>query len=364
MTLGDRARGIRPTRQEAPAAAMPRHIAHIATDPFRSADRPMVSRSTPTDDALFEQATRWHLCLREASDAATWQAYQQWLASDPRHVLAIAEAEKLLGMLSEPAADLAQQVSSVQAASPLPPHRRRRRRWVGYAIAASVLLAVGAFWLGHHDYDRLRGDTVTTVGELRVLQLDDGSTITLNTDTALRVTYGAQERHVRLDRGEAYFQVAHQPSRPFIVDTPAGRAKVLGTVFDVRSETDRTRVAVAEGHVAVSAAGGGDTVLSAGQSVWLSKAGWQPGSERDADPTAAWRRGQLVFFRTPLADVVASLDRYRHGKVYLRGDALRQLPVSGSFDTRHPDATLDLLLSTLHLRTVRLGPWITVVYRG
>lgn len=323
----------------------------------------MVSRPNPTDDALFDQATRWHLCLREGYDSATWQTYQQWLASDPRHVLAIAEAEKLLGMLDQPAADLAKEASSAQTVSILSPRRHRRHRWVGYAIAASVLLAAGAFSLGHGNFDRLRGDTVTRVGEVRLLQLDDGSTITLNTDTALRVTFSAAERHVRLDRGEAYFQVAHQPFRPFVVDTPAGRAKVLGTVFDVRSEAGRSRVAVVEGHVAVSATGGGATVLGAGQSAWLSKTGWQPGNERDADLTAAWRHGQLVFFRTPLADVIASLDRYRHGTVYLQDDTLRQLPVSGIFDTRHPEATLDLLLSTLHLHAVHFGPWITVVYR-
>ncbi|MFS6709257.1 FecR domain-containing protein, partial [Staphylococcus aureus] len=135
---------------------------------------------------------------------------------------------------------------------------------------------------------------------------------------ALRVAYDARTRHVRLDRGEAYFDVTHEPWRPFVVDTPSGRAEVLGTVFDVRQDADRTRVTVVEGHVAVSAPTGGSSVLGAGQSAWLGGAGLQAGSERDADPTAAWRHGQLDFFRTPLAEVMASLDRYRHGTIYLR----------------------------------------------
>jgi len=318
---------------------------------------------THIEDALFEQAARWHLRLRETPDDATRQDYQQWLAADPRHVLAVAEAERLLDMLvEEPVADRVP-TSPAPARHTRRPRQRPRRRWLGYA-AASLLLAAGAFLLGHNGYYRLRGDTVTHIGQTRVLHLNDGSTITLNTDTALRVAYTSRERRVRLDRGEAYFQVAHLPDRPFVVDTTTGRAKVLGTVFDVRLEPRGTRVEVTEGHVAVSAEGGGTTILGAGQSAWLDQAGLRPGSVRDADPAAAWRRGQLVFFRTPLAEVMASLDRYRHGAIYLRGDALRRLPVSGVFDTNHPDATLALLLSTLHLRTFQLGPWITVVYGG
>jgi transmembrane sensor len=348
MTLGDDACGIRPIKNEPLAAA--RFIAGAAANPFRSADRHMSTSSDSPEDALFEQAARWHLCLREAADEATWRAYRRWLAGDPRRAAAMGEAEQLLGMLRAPAADLARQGA-----------RTRRRRWIAAAAACLLLAGGGGLWLGGGGYARLRGDAVTAVGETRTLRLDDGSEITLNTDTVLQVAYAPRLRRVRLERGEAYFRVAHLPDRPFVVDTPSGQARVLGTVFDVRLDGDRTRVGVAEGHVAVRAQGGGNAVLGAGQSAWLDATGLAPGSERDADPDAAWRQGRLVFFRTPLPEVLASLERYRMGRLYLHGEALRRLTVSGAFDTTHPDAALDGLLATLHLRAVSLG-WITIVY--
>lgn len=228
------------------------------------------------------------------------------------------------------------------------------------ALAASVLVAVGAAWLHRGGYDQLRSDAYTAIGETRRVELADGSVVTLNTDTALSYHVDAQRRDVKLYRGEAYFQVMRDPTRPFVVDSPAGSVRVLGTAFNVRLDNDRAHVSVVEGRVSVSSAGEA-TVLTRSQSAWLHE-GIETGAERDADVITAWQRGRMVFYRTPLSDVMKELSRYRRGTIYIRGDALRALPVSGSFEVTHPEEGLRVVLSTLPVRSIALGSWLTVIY--
>jgi transmembrane sensor len=138
---------------------------------------------------------------------------------------------------------------------------------------------------------------------------------------------------------------------------------VLGTAFNVRLDDDRAQVSVVEGRVAVSPpAAGTGAVLTAGQSAWLAGHAVRREAGRDPFAVAAWRRRQLVFYNTPLSQVVRELSRYRHGSIQLRGDDVRALPVSGAFSIADPDASLQLLLDSLQLDAVHLG-WATVVYR-
>lgn len=314
----------------------------------------MTTDAASHDDALFEDAARWRLRLRDGQDPALLAAHRAWLAADPRRGAAMAEAESLLDMMCSAAVD------PVQA----PPAWSRPHRWRAYGVAVSLLAAVVAFagW-GQGGLDRLRGDTVTAVGETRQLRLEDGSVVTLNTNTALRVRYGPRGRRVRLDRGEAFFEVAHDPSRPFVVDSPAGGARVLGTAFDVRLAANRARVDVVRGAVGVNdARSGGQAVVRAGQGVWLEGGPVRPEALEDVATAASWRRGRLVFYRRPLSEVAAEIGRYQGGVVHVRGAALRDRPVSGVFDVARPDAAIDGLVETLHLRSARLGGLVTVIY--
>lgn len=321
-------------------------------------DRHTATQSPSTeDDTAFEQATRWHLRLRESTDPAIRSAYEAWLSSEPHHPAAMAEVERVWGAVRQPAIDLARDIALSSAA----PARTNRRRWhYAIALAALVLLVAGP-WLQLGGYDRLRSDAYTSVGEIRRLTLDDGSIVTLNTDTALSFNLHSSRREVKLLHGEAYFKVVHEPARPFVVDSPAGSARVLGTAFNVRLDQDRLRVSVVEGQVSVSS-GASSTVLAKRQSAWMRKGGITPEADRDALAVTAWQRRQIVFYRTPLSEVAAELSRYRHGVVMIRGEALRRMPVSGAFDVTDPDESLRLMQETLRLRALRLGGWITVIY--
>ncbi|MFC3655130.1 hypothetical protein FZ025_13260 [Xanthomonas hyacinthi] len=334
--------------------------------------------NSSVDDDLFDQAVHWILRLDAApGDADALQRYRDWLAVAPAaRTQAMAAARALLGMLQRPAADVGDELGidplqtepspshAIAAATAVAPTRRRsaRRHW--QALAAALALAIGAgTWLGGGGLDRLRSDAYTRIGAMRQLQLEDGSVVTLNTDSAIAVHMRKDTRSVRLLRGEAFFQVVRDPRRPFVVDSAGGSARVLGTAFNVRLDDDRAQVSVVEGRVAVSPpAGGTGAVLGAGQSAWLAGHAVRREAGRDPFAVAAWRRRQLVFYNTPLSQVVRELSRYRHGSIQLRGDDVRALPVSGAFSIADPDASLQVLLDSLQLDAVHLG-WATVVYR-
>lgn len=315
----------------------------------------MTDPVTPAEPDVFEEASRWCLRRREATDDATEAAYQVWVNGGPGRLAAVREAEILLEMLHEPALTLAQETRR-------PP---MRKRWQGWAMAASVLIvALGVSWYVGDGQYHLRGDAVTAVGETRTLTLADGSRIILDTESAVKVVALGTERRVRLDRGQAFFQVAKDPHRPFIVETPAGTARVLGTAFDVRRYEDgRTRVSVVEGAVEVAARGhAAKIVLRPGHGAWLDAAGTRATTVRAPAEVASWRQGQLIFYRAPLNEVVAELRRYHKGSVIVGGKAAQAAVVSGVFNTQDIDGALDGIAASAGLKIVRVGNIATFIH--
>jgi len=324
------------------------------------------------DDALFEQALQWTLRLDAAADdPESRRAHAAWLALAPQaHAQAMAEARAMLGLLQAPASALADELErDVVAAAARPGVRpaplRPWRRWPRHAAAAGLALAVaGGLWAGNGGVERVRSDAYTRVGEIRSLRMDDGSVVTLDTDSAIAFDLRPGLRTVRLLRGDAVFQVTRDPRRPFVVDSRGGSARVLGTRFAVRLHGDAAEVAVIDGRVAVRAPdGGAGAVLGAGQSAYLQGTLVHRVADRDPLAIGAWQRRQLVFSNTPLAQALDELARYRHGRILLRGDALHTLPVSGSLDIADPDRAMRTLLDSLRLRSLEL-PWLTIVYRA
>ncbi|MGE0716909.1 MAG: FecR domain-containing protein, partial [Alphaproteobacteria bacterium] len=212
----------------------------------------MTDDRAPVPDAIFEEAVIRQARLREpdATDDDR-AAHARWIAADPLHALADAEARALWIAAAVPAA----RVAAAPRSTPQPraaPSRRPVRRPVlaRLALAASLLLAVaaGVAW-GPVAFDRLRADHATAVGERRLVTLADGSRVWLNSDTALVVAMTAGERRVRLLRGEAFFEVAADPARPFVAATGAGSARDVGTAYDMRLDGGRASDAVLSGRV-------------------------------------------------------------------------------------------------------------------
>lgn len=301
-------------------------------------------------DEIFEEAVRWHGLLREPGAAAADHArFALWLDEDPRHGEAYAEAVRLWEALGAPVAELAADASLGSALA-----QRRRRGRLATALAAAAAFAAAA-WLWQGGLDDLRSDHVTAVGGQDEIALADGSRMLLNTDTALAVEMDDAERRVRLFRGEALFEVARDPARPFIVDTDDGEVRVTGTAFNLRATGGGTVVSVLKGRVSVTPAAADQPVrLQRGQQVVVGPDGVGPVTGFDPTAVTAWQRGQVVFYRTPLGQVVQELNRYQYGRILVLSDRARDLEVTGVFDARNPPAVIDVIEAALDLDVVRL----------
>lgn len=204
-----------------------------------------------------------------------------------------------------------------------------RYRKTLFAFAAAT--AVVALGLGAWFWSDSRSLISTAVGEQRVVQLADGSTVRLDTGSTIRVRLGESERRIELDRGQALFTVAHDPGRPFVVDAGETEVTAVGTVFDVRRMGEAVRVTLVEGAVDVTGATGAPpSRMRAGQQARVTAAGL---STRIVDTAKAtsWTDGRLVFEDTPLREAVAEVNRYLEDPIALEDAVMAEVPVNGVF---------------------------------
>ena len=316
----------------------------------------------PRSIALSDEAIAWLATLR--SGRATGEdrrAYGAWRARSPAHEDAARQAEALFGAIG--GTSVATDYRTMGMALASPPYRQRARRFGRRAFGAA-LAGSGVAWLAGpaivSSVTSLVATYHTGVGERRLVRLDDGSHVWLNTATALSVAFTAERRRVVLHDGEALFDVARDAARPFVVHSGAGEAEALGTRYRVRRDGEVTLVSVVEGRVAVRA-GARAQQISAGQEVRYGGGILSAPEAVDAETLTSWTRGKLIFNRQPLAQVAAELERYRHGRVLVRGAALRALKVTGVFDLDDNDALLAALSSSTGVRVIRL-PWLLVIH--
>lgn len=228
----------------------------------------------------------------------------------------------------------------------------RARRLLRAVAATFLLAAVGSvawyFWLTGPDYS-------TPVGGLASVPMSDGSKVTLNTDSQIRVAVTETERRVELQQGEAFFEVAKDPSRPFVVTVGKKQVIAVGTAFSVRRNGNDVRVAVTEGRVRIEDAAESSTApdvvddkiltLSAGSIARASQASLlvqeKPITEIQSD--LSWRTGYLIFRDLALADAVAEFNRYNIRKIFIEDPTVAAIRVSGKFRSTQFEAFVRLL---------------------
>ncbi|WP_162925289.1 FecR family protein [Aurantiacibacter odishensis] len=178
----------------------------------------------------------------------------------------------------------------------------------------------------------------TTVGEMAVFDLPDGSKLTLNTASHVRVNYTAENRNLQLLEGEALFEVAKDRSRPFIVTAGSQQVVALGTVFSVRRSGEEAEVLLLEGEVRVDlisqSIGANSAHMMAGERLRILPDRSFAISRSNLAQATSWRSGRLVFDQTPLRDVLAEFNRYSGPQYVLKGEELGDLLVSGTFRIR------------------------------
>lgn len=303
--------------------------------------------STARDDLAID----WLLRLRESPrNDALLSAWLDWCAETPANADAFRRMCDLWNAFDEP--ELRALLSHLPAAAPV---RRRRYRAAAWALAASLLLGPPALWLAHDSWwapQRLLHQT--QVAELHSERLDDGSRVDVGAGSRILSEFREKRRQITIERGEAYFEVAPDPDRPFVVRAGSMTVRALGTAFNVRTGASRTVVTVTEGTVEVLARNwlgldrppdGQRMLLGPGQQAVHDTVTDQVRVLRvEPEVVTAWRQGDATFrfVNEPLADVLAYVNRYSHRRIVIHDAALGQRTFTG---TVHHDRGEDWLLA-------------------
>jgi transmembrane sensor len=312
-----------------------------------------LSNSSDSPAAIAEQAIAWFARMR--ADHVTEQEraqFQAWLQANPAHAEAYRQIDRFW-MNPEFDRMLGEMPLSTRSSRSFTIRRRAQ-----LALAASVVLAAVLYRPAL--IDCLRADYCTGVGEVRGVQLADGSRVTLNSASAINLAFEPALRQVRLISGEAYFEVERDPERPFQVEGNYSTTRVVGTRFTVREQDRSDVVTVISGLVEVGQGDRKSPLLKANERVSVT-AEQIGGVESVSGSTAAWVKGKLLFDNVSLEEVVAEIGRYRRGAVVIRNEPLKNLRVSGRFDVNDTDKALQALAETLPIRLYRLTPWLIVI---
>ncbi|KZC77266.1 iron dicitrate transport regulator FecR [Sphingobium yanoikuyae] len=278
-------------------------------------------------ESIDEAAANW--AMRHPLDAHQQAALDAWLAQDRLHAGALLRAQAALALVEE---------ALVADARPEHGSHWTRRRWmaagVGGAMAAAIAGMVGfSRWTGEH--------IATERGEIRRLPLEDGSVATIDSGSDLRVALDEESRRVTLAKGQAWFQVAKDRRRPFIVDAGIAQARAIGTAFSVSRTENGVQIAVTEGIVATWARNGAGamTILKAGDFATFERGALVPAtgnSPQAIERSLAWRAGEIALEGDTLSDAIARFNRYNKQQLVLSDPSLANEKLVGLFRIDNP----------------------------
>lgn len=300
--------------------------------------------STPSAQ-LRREAAVWIARLHSPErDERVDAGLRRWLNESAEHRAAFEQANELWEATARLPASL------VPRNPPVPPRATPAASWMKVGFAMTFIALIGAFTLLMYK----DGSLSTGVGEQRILTLEDGSRISLNTATRLTIDYDGQARRVKLTAGEALFEVAKRPDWPFIVTAANRTITALGTAFVVRRGQDDLAVTLVEGKIAVDsvqpvAQAPVLKIATPGQRVTYSAGADARVDHPNVDSLTAWRRGQVVLESTRLADAVAEMNRYSTVRLSLEGEGAGDVRISGVFRAGDSDLFARAIAETYHL---------------
>ncbi|WP_095154267.1 FecR domain-containing protein [Pseudomonas sp. Irchel 3E13] len=315
-------------------------------------DHPSHSPSPPDPaacDRAMGEALDWLIRLQCASAEDT-QAFEAWLEADPANAPAYVEAEALWN--GNTLRQAAGQLHEKRKPSPL---ARLRPHWKPLATAAVLL--VGVFTVGNLPV-RLQADHLTVVGERQRVQLDDGSRVLLNTNSAFSSNIDTRQRVARLYQGEAFFEVTAGRTQPLELQAGPLRASVRDSDFAVRYLNGEAQVRVQRGDVDLLASSDQRIRLSSGDSIRVGPNGFSQRERADLQKDLAWVEGRLIFENCPLSQVLAELRRYYPGWIISTNGALDQVAVTGNYRLDQP---LEAVRSLAHITSAQVREFPAVV---
>jgi transmembrane sensor len=313
-----------------------------------------VKRRTVNASAIEDDAAAWAARLDGQPDLepSLERDLQAWLDADPHHVGALLRAQSALSFLERSRAlDVSVWNEAAPPRQPARAGRIPRRLLLGAGSAAAAASLGGfLFWSARGPH------YATSIGEVRRVPLADGSLMTINTASSIRVDLHRDVRRIVLDRGEAWFDVAKDKERPFVVLAGDTRVRAIGTAFSVRHEQQNATVMVTEG--VVEAWQAGDTArrrLAAGSGAVF-------GPDRAVkkvnqalpriERSLAWREGRIELDGDTLGAAAAEFNRYNSRKIVIDDAALAGERFVGLFQTNDPDGFTAAVAASLDARVV------------
>lgn len=320
------------------------------------------------------EAARWMWRLDRGLSATEQDAFFEWLGSDPRHseVLARHRARwKRLDKIADWRPEHARRPNPDLLAPPSKSRRRHPLLMAGLAAAAGIAICLLALVLFQDPADRVI-DQGLDPGNRMVLI--DGSTIKLNENADITVLYTPGERRIRLERGEAFFMVAKDPNRPFIVEASGIEVRAVGTAFNLRMENKTLGVLVAEGTVSVTPNSVVErapeepvtpraAILEASQQTTIplgvplrEPPAIDPVTRGDVREALAWQHGVVSFDATPLREIVEELNLLNGTQLIIEDAATASMRFSGTFRSDNVEGFVRLLEVGFGVRAEMVGP--------
>jgi transmembrane sensor len=307
-----------------------------------------------------EEALRW--IVRLNSGAATpddTAAYEAWRTENTRHALAAQEAERLWAAMGNLHFD---RRSGHVLAAPKQGLTRRGALSLFLCLGAGGV-AGGALWSSGL-LDRLSADYATDTASLQIVDLPDGSRVSLNARSALDVDFSDGMRRVHLRAGQAYFEVAANPARPFEVMVDELSFRAMGTAFDIARDLPdaRAELAVTEHSVRIRTVSGDTLDVGEGEVARIDRQG-RIGAAAKTDALAAtgWRDGQYVAEGRSLEEVVSALSAWHRGVILIMDGQIGKLRVNAVLDLRDVNGSLDALQGGLPIKVRHISKYFAII---
>lgn len=312
-------------------------------------------------DQIHQEAIDWHVRLNgDAADAGLHADFVAWRDRSANHADAYDRVDALWN-----SSELTSALQQVADERPLLTRRSTRsalRHWP-MVLAASVAVLGLAFWQGPELLLRSQADFLTETGAIASHALPDGSTVTLNTNSAVAIDFADGLRHVTLLRGEAFFDVRPDAAHPFTVSGLSSEVTVTGTAFSLDADAGEDQLTVAEGHVLFQGHHEVNPVeVLAGQTAKAGDTTMPVPTRVDVEQALSWRQGRVAIVDLPVWQAVEQLQRYRAAPVVLANLDRRNLGVTGDFRTDDIEGAMASLAAAAGLSTTVLPGSILVLY--
>lgn len=306
--------------------------------------------------SIHDTALGWIARFRSGSTSAEeHQEFALWLAQDSRN-------KQVMDSMLDMWADLAsvQQLYSDIPDTTKAPAANHSNWFKGAIGAAAALMLVLILWpvsrqpIAESLYQ-------TALGEQQTIELEDGSTLTLNTNSRVAVSFDEEHRALKLIKGEAFFQVAKDPNRPFEVNAGSARITAIGTAFNIYRSNGTSNITVVEGVVKITELGNTPNraakieILHANQQLKATTTGLQTATKANISQQTAWQHGELIAQNMPLVELITQIERYHDIHILVSDPSIATLSISGAFKLNELDPILQALQLSFGLQATPVG---------